>query len=76
MQDDPWAFNDEEEDDDDEIDLDAICKALNEATTLASASKTKKQNTLSDSIENPSPISLSRSTDDKTPGMTIFQEKC
>ncbi|CAI9271926.1 unnamed protein product [Lactuca saligna] len=72
LQDDPWAFNDEEEDDDDEIDLDAICKALNEATTLASASKTKKQNTLSDSIENPSPISLSRSIDDKTPVLPCF----
>ncbi|KAL7613358.1 hypothetical protein Lser_V15G07818 [Lactuca serriola] len=71
LQDDPWAFNDEEEDDD-EIDLDAICKALNEATTLASASKTKKQNTLSDSIENPSPISLSRSIDDKTPVLPCF----
>nr|KAJ0186042.1 hypothetical protein LSAT_V11C900487580 [Lactuca sativa] len=41
--------------------------ALNEATTLASTFKTKKQNTLSDSIENSSSISLSRAIDDQTP---------
>ncbi|KAI3518931.1 hypothetical protein L1887_07831 [Cichorium endivia] len=67
---DPWAFNDDEEDD--EIDLDGLCRALSEATTLASASKTKKQNTFSDPIEKSSPISISRAIDDNTPVLPCF----
>ena len=62
--DDPWAFDDDD-DDDDGLDLDDLCRALTQATTLASASKTKKDPIHKDK---PSPISITRPIDDNTPG--------
>lgn len=68
LQDDPWAFDFDDEDDD--INLEDLGRALTEATTLASGSKTKKQNTCPVSTEKNSPISLrSRTVDDKSAGM-------
>lgn len=75
LRDDPWAFDfDEENDDeDDEIDLDALGRALTEATTLASASQTKRQHTHPDAIAKCSPISLrSSAVDDKTAVLPCF----
>ncbi|KAI7756886.1 hypothetical protein M8C21_027921 [Ambrosia artemisiifolia] len=72
LQDDPWSFDFDDEDDDD-INLDDLGRALTEATTLASASKTKKQNTCPDSTAKKSPISLrSRSADDKSAVFACF----
>ncbi|KAI3794532.1 hypothetical protein L1987_37164 [Smallanthus sonchifolius] len=71
LQDDPWAFNFDDEDDD--INLDDLGKALTEATALASASKTKKQNTCLDSTNKSTPISLrSRAVDDKSAVLACF----
>lgn len=71
LQDDPWSFNFDDEDD--EIDLDDLGRALTEATTLASASKTKKPNTFSDDIDKCSPVTLnSRAVDDKTSGTILL----
>ncbi|KAL4578030.1 hypothetical protein LXL04_014145 [Taraxacum kok-saghyz] len=63
--DDPWAFDD----DDDGLDLDDLCRALTQATTLASASKTKKDPIHKDK---PSPISITRPIDDNTPVLPCF----
>ncbi|XP_024967786.1 programmed cell death protein 2-like [Cynara cardunculus var. scolymus] len=74
LRDDPWAFDfDDENDEDDAIDLDALGRALTEATTLASASQTKRQNTRPDAIAKCSPISLrGRAVDDKTAVLPCF----
>ncbi|KAK1410725.1 hypothetical protein QVD17_37264 [Tagetes erecta] len=71
LQDDPWAFDFDDEDDD--INLEDLGRALTEATTLASGSKTKKQNACPDSTEKSSPISLrSRSVGDKSAVLSCF----
>ncbi|PWA65772.1 Programmed cell death protein 2, C-terminal [Artemisia annua] len=69
--DDLWSFDFDDEDD--EFDLEELGKALTEATTLASASKTKKPSTCPDTIENCSPVSLkSRTVDNKTTVLPCF----
>ncbi|XP_071711622.1 uncharacterized protein [Rutidosis leptorrhynchoides] len=69
--DDTWSFDFDDEDD--EIDLDDLGKALTKATTLASASKTKKTSTYPEAIDKRSPISQKRTEiDDKTPVLPCF----
>lgn len=71
VQDDPWAFDFDDEDD--EIDLDDLGRALTEATTLASASKTKQTNSCPDTIDKCSPTSLRcTAVDDKTAVLPLF----
>ncbi|XP_076892185.1 uncharacterized protein LOC143543841 [Bidens hawaiensis] len=71
LQDHPWAFDLDDEDDD--INLDDLGLALTEATALASASKSKKQNTCPDNTDKTPPISLrSRSVDDKSAVLACF----
>ncbi|KAL8246668.1 hypothetical protein R6Q59_007884 [Mikania micrantha] len=70
LQDDPWAFDFDDEDDD--MNLDDLGRALSEATTLASASKNKK-NTCPDSTNNSTPVSIrSRAVDDKSAVLACF----
>nr|XP_043631192.1 programmed cell death protein 2-like [Erigeron canadensis] len=69
--DDLWSFDLDDEDDD--INLDDLGKALTEATTLASASKDKKQTTSLDAVDRCSPISLrNRPADDKATVLPCF----